>query len=589
LGKDRKFDYRLLETDYLCKNSIGLMAQLSEQEQVRREKLQALRELGINPYPAALYPVDANSKTIKEDFSEGKTVTIAGRLMSRRIQGKASFAELQDSEGRIQVYFNRDKICPDQDKTAYNEVYKKLLDIGDIIGIEGSLFTTQVGEKTVMVKSFQLLNKTLRPLPLPKTDADGNVYDEFNDPELRYRQRYVDLIVNPKVKDTFVKRTKITNSIRSFFNDKGYLEVETPVLQPIPGGAAARPFVTHHNALNIPLYLRIANELYLKRLIVGGFDGVYEFSKDFRNEGMDRTHNPEFTVMELYVAYKDYFWMMETTEALLEKVAIESQGSTKVTVGEHNIDFKAPYPRVPILEAIKTHTGIDVSEMDENQLRETAKNLGLEVDNTMGEGKLIDEIFGEKCEHHYVQPTFITDYPKSMSPLTKEHRDNPKLTERFELMVNGKELANAYSELNDPIDQRERFEAQLALSEKGDDEAMFIDQDFLRALEYGMPPTSGIGIGVDRLVMLMTDNSSIQEVLFFPQMKPEQKTIPLTEEEKLILDLLKKESPTTLNTLKEQSGLSNKKWDKAIKVLTKNKVAKVFKNDQRLWVELLGN
>ena len=565
------------------------MAQLSEQEQVRREKLQALRELGINPYPAALYPVDANSKTIKEDFSEGKTVTIAGRLMSRRIQGKASFAELQDSEGRIQVYFNRDKICPDQDKTAYNEVYKKLLDIGDIIGIEGSLFTTQVGEKTVMVKSFQLLNKTLRPLPLPKTDADGNVYDEFNDPELRYRQRYVDLIVNPKVKDTFVKRTKITNSIRSFFNDKGYLEVETPVLQPIPGGAAARPFVTHHNALNIPLYLRIANELYLKRLIVGGFDGVYEFSKDFRNEGMDRTHNPEFTVMELYVAYKDYFWMMETTEALLEKVAIESQGSTKVTVGEHTIDFKAPYPRVPILEAIKTHTGIDVSEMDENQLRETAKNLGLEVDNTMGEGKLIDEIFGEKCEHHYVQPTFITDYPKSMSPLTKEHRDNPKLTERFELMVNGKELANAYSELNDPIDQRERFEAQLALSEKGDDEAMFIDQDFLRALEYGMPPTSGIGIGVDRLVMLMTDNSSIQEVLFFPQMKPEQKAIPLTEEEKLILDLLKKESPTALKTLKEQSGLSNKKWDKAIKGLTKNKVAKVFKNDQGLWVELLGN
>ena len=565
------------------------MAQLSEQEQVRREKLQALRELGINPYPAALYPVDANSKTIKEDFSEGKTVTIAGRLMSRRIQGKASFAELQDSEGRIQVYFNRDKICPDQDKTAYNEFYKKLLDIGDIIGIEGSLFTTQVGEKTVMVKSFQLLNKTLRPLPLPKTDADGNVYDEFNDPELRYRQRYVDLIVNPKVKDTFVKRTKITNSIRSFFNDKGYLEVETPVLQPIPGGAAARPFVTHHNALNIPLYLRIANELYLKRLIVGGFDGVYEFSKDFRNEGMDRTHNPEFTVMELYVAYKDYFWMMLTTEVLLEKVAIESQGSSKVTVGEHTIDFKAPYPRVPILEAIKTHTGIDISEMDENQLRETAKNLGLEVDNTMGEGKLIDEIFGEKCEHHYVQPTFITDYPKSMSPLTKEHRDNPKLTERFELMVNGKELANAYSELNDPIDQRERFEAQLALSEKGDDEAMFIDQDFLRALEYGMPPTSGIGIGVDRLVMLMTDNSSIQEVLFFPQMKPEQKAIPLTEEEKLILDLLKKESPTTLNTLKEQSGLSNKKWDKAIKVLTKNKVAKVFKNDQGLWVELLGN
>ncbi len=565
------------------------MAQLSEQELVRREKLQALRGLGIHPYPAALYPVDANSKTIKEDFSEGKTVTIAGRLMSRRIQGKASFAELQDSQGRIQVYFNRDEICPDEDKTPYNEVYKKLLDIGDIIGIEGELFTTQVGEKTVLVKKFTLLNKTLRPLPLPKTDNDGNVYDEFNDPELRYRQRYVDLIVNPKVKDTFVKRTKITNSIREFFNEKGYLEVETPVLQPIPGGAAARPFVTHHNALNIPLYLRVANELYLKRLIVGGFDGVYEFSKDFRNEGMDRTHNPEFTVMELYVAYKDYFWMMETTESLLEKVAIEAQGSTKFKVGNHSIDFKAPYPRVPILEAIKTHTGIDVSEMDENQLRETAKNMGLEVDDTMGEGKLIDEIFGEKCEHHYIQPTFITDYPKSMSPLTKEHRDNPKLTERFELMVNGKELANAYSELNDPIDQRERFEAQLALSEKGDDEAMFIDQDFLRALEYGMPPTSGIGIGVDRLVMLMTDNSSIQEVLFFPQMKPEQKSIPLTEEEKIVLELLRKESPTELNTLKEQSGLSNKKWDKSIKSLTKNKLAKVFKNDQGLWVELLGN
>ena len=565
------------------------MAQLSDQERVRREKLKALRELGINPYPAALYPLDANSKTIKEDFLEGKNVTIAGRLMSRRIQGKASFAELQDSEGRIQVYFNRDEICPDKDKTLYNDVYKKLLDIGDILGITGELFTTQVGEKTVLVKSFTLLNKTIRPLPLPKTDAQGNVYDEFNDPEQRYRKRYVDLIVNPKVKDTFVKRTKITNSIREFFNKKGYLEVETPVLQPIPGGAAARPFVTHHNALNIPLYLRIANELYLKRLIVGGFEGVYEFSKDFRNEGMDRTHNPEFTVMELYVAYKDYFWMMETTEALLEKVAIESQGSTKVTVGGYTIDFKAPYPRVPILEAIKTHTGIDVSEMDENQLRETAKNLGLEVDNTMGEGKLIDEIFGEMCEHHYIQPTFIIDYPKSMSPLTKEHRDNPKLTERFELMVNGKELANAYSELNDPIDQRERFEAQLALSEKGDDEAMFIDQDFLRALEYGMPPTSGIGIGVDRLVMLMTDNSSIQEVLFFPQMKPEQKSIALTEEEKIVLELLKKESPTELNTLKEQSGLSNKKWDKTIKGLTKNKLAKVFKNDQGLWVELLGN
>ena len=564
------------------------MAQLSEQEQVRREKLEALRALGINPYPAALFPIDADSKSIKNNFSEGKSVTIAGRLMSRRIQGKASFAEVQDGQGKIQVYFNRDEICEGEDKTLYNEVYKKLLDIGDIIGLEGTLFTTQVGEKTVMVKSFQILNKTLRPLPLPKTDAEGKVYDEFNDPELRYRQRYVDLIVNPKVKDTFAKRTKITNSIRNFFNEKDYLEVETPILQPIPGGAAARPFLTHHNALNIPLYLRIANELYLKRLIVGGFEGVYEFSKDFRNEGMDRTHNPEFTVMELYVAYKDYFWMMEMTESLLEKVAIDTHGKTEVPVGEHSIDFKAPYPRVPILEAIKTHTGIDVSNMDENQLRTTAKNLGIDVNETMGEGKLIDEIFGEKCEHHYLQPTFITDYPKSMSPLTKEHRSNPKLTERFELMVNGKELANAYSELNDPIDQRERFEAQLALSEKGDDEAMFIDQDFLRALEYGMPPTAGIGIGIDRLVMLMTNNSSIQEVLFFPQMKPEQKAVALNEDEKLIHDLLKKESPVALAIIKDQAGLSNKKWDKALKVLTQKKLAQVSKDEQGLWLSLLA-
>ena len=564
------------------------MAQLSEQEQVRREKLQALRALGINPYPAALFPIDEDSKSIKNNFSEGKSVTIAGRLMSRRIQGKASFAEVQDGQGKIQVYFNRDEICEGEDKTLYNEVYKKLLDIGDIIGLEGTLFTTQVGEKTVMVKSFQILNKTLRPLPLPKTDVDGKVYDEFNDPELRYRQRYVDLIVNPKVKDTFAKRTKITNSIRNFFNEKDYLEVETPILQPIPGGAAARPFLTHHNALNIPLYLRIANELYLKRLIVGGFEGVYEFSKDFRNEGMDRTHNPEFTVMELYVAYKDYFWMMEMTESLLEKVAIDTHGKTEVPVGEHSIDFKAPYPRVPILEAIKTHTGIDVSNMDENQLRTTAKNLGIDVNDTMGEGKLIDEIFGEKCEHHYLQPTFITDYPKSMSPLTKEHRSNPKLTERFELMVNGKELANAYSELNDPIDQRERFEAQLALSEKGDDEAMFIDQDFLRALEYGMPPTAGIGIGIDRLVMLMTNNSSIQEVLFFPQMKPEQKAVALNEDEKLIHDLLKKESPVALAIIKDQAGLSNKKWDKALKGLTQKKLAQVSKDEQGLWLSLLA-
>ena len=562
------------------------MAALSEQEIIRREKLERLRAFGINPYPAPLYPVSDSSASIKDNFVEGKEVIIAGRLMSRRIQGKASFAEVQDSQGRIQVYFNRDEICTGEDKTLYNEVYKKLLDIGDIIGIEGTLFTTQVGQQTIAVKKFDVLNKTLRPLPLPKTDAEGNTYDEFNDPELRYRQRYVDLIVNPKVKETFIKRTKITNSIREYFNAKDYLEVETPILQPIPGGASARPFMTHHNALDIPLYLRVANELYLKRLIVGGFDGVYEFSKDFRNEGMDRTHNPEFTVMELYVAYKDYFWMMETTEALLEKVALDSNGSSAVTVGDHSIDFKAPYPRVPILKAIEIHTGIDVSEMDEVTLRETAKSLGIEVDETMGIGKLIDEIFGEQCEHHYIQPTFITDYPKEMSPLTKEHRSNPKLTERFELMVNGKELANAYTELNDPIDQRKRFEEQMKLSEKGDDEAMFIDQDFLRALEYGMPPTSGIGIGIDRLVMLMTNNSSIQEVLFFPQMRPEKKAVELTEEEKAILSLLKTNSPIELAQLKEQAGLSNKKWDVSLKGLTKKGIAKVEKTEDGLRVSV---
>ena len=563
------------------------MTKISEQGQIRREKLKALRDLGIDPYPAALFTVNTDSKSIKENFSEGKKVIIAGRLMSRRIQGKASFAELQDSKGRIQLYFNRDEICGGEDKTFYNEVYKKLLDIGDIIGLNGTLFTTQVGEKTVMVKSFQILNKTLRPLPLPKTDPEGNIYDEFNDPELRYRQRYLDLIVNPKVKDTFIKRTKITNSIRSFLNEKDYLEVETPILQPIPGGATARPFLTHHNAMNIPLYLRIENELYLKRLIVGGFDGVYEFAKDFRNEGMDRTHNPEFTVMELYVAYKDYLWMMEMTESLLEKVSNDTNGNTVIPVGEHMIDFKAPYPRIPILDAIKIHTGFDVGGMNPNKLRAAAKSMGVEVDKNMGEGKLIDQIFGEKCEHHYIQPTFITDYPKSMSPLTKEHRSNPNLTERFELIVNGKEVANAYSELNDPIDQRERFEAQLTLSEKGDDEAMFIDQDFLSALEYGMPPTSGIGIGIDRLTMLLTNNSSIQEVLFFPQMKPKKKAITLTEEEKLIYDLLKKESPIALPFLKERANLSNKKWDKALKGLTQNKSAIVTKDVEGLWVKLV--
>ena len=462
-----------------------------------------------------------------------------------------------------------------------------MLDIGDIIGVEGTLFTTKVGQMSINVNQLTVLNKSLKPLPLPKTDSEGNTYDEFNDPEQRYRQRYVDLIVNPKVKDTFLKRTQITNEIRHFLTDEGYLEVETPILQPIPGGAAARPFATHHNALNMPLYLRIANELYLKRLIVGGFEGVFEFAKDFRNEGMDRTHNPEFTVMELYVAYKDYFWMMDTTEKLLEHLALRINQNTEVLVGSKKINFKAPYPRVPILEAIKTHTGFDVSGMNETELSETAKTLGLEVDDTMGEGKLIDEIFGEKCEHHFEQPTFIIDYPKSMSPLTKEHRTNPKLTERFELLVNGKELANAYSELNDPIDQRARFEAQLALSEKGDDEAMFIDQDFLRALEYGMPPTSGIGIGIDRLVMLLTNNSSIQEVLFFPQMKPEQKEIKLSEEEKQIYDLLKKENTMVLNDLKGQTGLSNKKWDKGIKGLTQKKIASVSKTNDQLLVSLL--
>jgi len=563
------------------------MSKLSEQELIRRKKREELKKLGINAYPAELFPVNFYSNNLPQDYKEDKKVIVAGRLMSRRIQGKASFAELQDSKGKIQVYFNRDEICPSDDKSLYNEVYKKLLDIGDIIGIEGTLFTTMVGEQTVKVTLFTLLNKSLRPLPLPKTDAEGNTYDGFNDAELRYRMRYVDLIVNPEVKSTFLKRSKIISAIRNFLSDKGYLEVETPILQPIPGGAAARPFTTYHNALNIPLYLRIANELYLKRLIVGGFEGVFEFAKDFRNEGMDRTHNPEFTVMELYVAYKDYLWMMEVTENLLEKIAIDLNQKTNIQAGEHEIDFKAPYPRVPILEAIQTHTGIDVSNMSEDELRKTATDMGLEVDKTMGEGKLVDEIFGEKCEHHYVQPTFIIDYPKSMSPLTKEHRTNPKLTERFELIVNGKELANAYSELNDPIDQKERFESQLALSEKGDDEAMYIDHDFIRALEYGMPPTSGIGIGIDRLVMLMTNKSSIQEVLFFPQMRPERKAEALSDEEKLIMDYIKKSDSKGLIAVKTATGLSNKKWDNSIKKLTLKKLVKVVKNEEGLFIEIL--
>ena len=562
------------------------MQQLSEQEQIRREKLTAIRKAGINPYPADLFPLDHTTTQIKETFEEGKKVVIAGRLMSRRIQGKASFAELQDSTGRIQVYFNRDEICTGEDKSKYNDFYKKWLDIGDFIGIEGELFKTQVGEKTVMVKDFQLLSKSLRPLPLPKTDKDGNTHDGFTDPEQRYRQRYADLAVNPKVKEVFVKRTKLFNAMRNFFNDKGYFEVETPILQPIPGGAAAKPFISHHNALDIPLYLRIANELYLKRLIVGGFDGVYEFSKNFRNEGMDRTHNPEFTAMEIYVAYKDYNWMMEFTENLLEHCAVSVNGTTEATFGEHKIDFKAPYKRLSMTDAIKEFTGFDITGKTEKELFEAAKSMDIEVDETMGKGKLIDEIFGEKCEGNFIQPTFITDYPKEMSPLCKTHRDNPDLTERFELMVCGKEIANAYSELNDPIDQRERFEEQLKLSEKGDDEAMFIDNDFLRSLEYGMPPTSGLGIGMDRLIMFLTNKQSIQEVLFFPQMKPEKKAVELTEEEKAVYKLLKNDEVHELDAIKEQSGLSNKKWDKAIKSLRKNKMVDVFKEGEVLSIKI---
>ncbi len=507
--------------------------ELSEQEQIRRNSLNELNKLGINAFPAEEYTITHYSSDIKKQFEEDENslqdISIAGRIMSRRIMGNASFAELKDKQGRIQLYFRRDDICPGDDKTLYNTVFKRLLDIGDIIGVKGYVFRTQMGEISVYVKEFKVLTKSLKPLPIVK-EKDGKSYDAFTDAEQRYRRRYVDLIVNDHVKQTFVNRTKVINTMRDFFNQKGYLEVETPILQSIPGGAAARPFITHHNALNIPLYLRIANELYLKRLIVGGFDGVYEFAKDFRNEGMDRTHNPEFTVMEIYVAYKDYKWMMNFTEEMIEKVALELHGTTKVQVGDKEIDFKRPFKRISMIDAIKEHTGIDIKGMDENELREVCKKLDIETDSSMGKGKLIDEIFGEKCEASYIQPTFITDYPVEMSPLCKKHRDNPELTERFELMVNGKELANAYSELNDPIDQLARFQEQLKLSEKGDDEAMFIDMDFVRSLEYGMPPTSGMGIGVDRLVMLMTNQQSIQEVLFFPQMRPEKKEVADTVE-----------------------------------------------------------
>ena len=566
--------------------------QLSEQELVRRNAKEQMEQLGINPYPSELFPVTHYAKQIKQEFDERKAdefkeVTLAGRIMSRRIMGSASFAELQDSTGRIQFYVRRDDICPDEDKNLYNTVFKKLIDIGDIVGIKGFVFKTQVGETSVHVTELTVLTKSLKPLPLPKTDAEGNVHDAFTDPELRYRQRYVDLIVNPKIRETFKKRTQLVNTMRTYLNDKGYLEVETPILQPLYGGAAARPFKTHHNTLDMTLYLRIANELYLKRLIVGGYDGVYEFSKDFRNEGMSRFHNPEFTQVELYVAYKDYNWMMELVEEMIEKVAIDLHGTTKVPVGDKEIDFKRPWKRFTMFEAIEHFTGIDISEMDEAQLKETARKLNVPVDDTMGKGKLIDEIFGEKCEGNLIQPTFITDYPVEMSPLAKRHRTKEGLVERFEAIANGKEICNAFSELNDPIDQRRRFEEQLELGKRGDAEAMTLDEDFLRAIEYGMPPTAGLGIGIDRLAMIMTNSKSIQDVLFFPQMKPEKKSVVLSEDEEMVLGLLKKEGKMDLETLKSVANLSNKKWDKAIKGLTRHELAVVKKTDTSLDVILL--
>jgi lysyl-tRNA synthetase class 2 len=567
--------------------------ELNDIQLQRRESLLKLRALGIDPYPADVYAKDFTSVEIAEQFdndpSKFAEISFAGRMMRRRIMGKASFAELQDEQGSIQAYFNRDELCPGEDKTTYNEVFKKLLDIGDIIGITGYVFRTQTGELSIHVKELTVLCKSLNPLPMPK-EVDGKVYDAFTDPEQRYRKRYVDLIVNPKVKQTFIKRTKAVASMRNFLNTKGYMEVETPILQAIPGGAAARPFITHHNALDIPLYLRIANELYLKRLIVGGFEGVFEFAKDFRNEGMDRTHNPEFTQMELYVAYKDYKWMMDMTEQMLRQIAIDVNSTSEVVFGEHTIDFGKPFERLTIFGAIEKHTGVDCSKMTEEELRKTAREFGADVDNNMGSGKLIDEIFGEKVEHLLIQPTFIMDYPISMSPLTKKHRDNPELTERFELIINGKEIANCYSELNDPIDQRERFEEQVKLMERGDDEAMFIDEDFLTALEYGMPPTSGIGIGIDRLVMLLTNNVSIQEVLFFPQMRPEkkaEKVVELTENEKAIKDILaQNDGSLEISDLKTRLELSGKQWDVALKGLANHGITHVSKVDDVVTVGL---
>ena len=566
------------------------MEHLSEQEIFRRNSRHQLQQMGIDPYPAALYPTNAFSVDIRADFDDNlepkRQVCVAGRIMSRRIMGKASFVELQDSKGRIQIYIAGEDINTAEQPEMYNTVFKKLLDIGDFIGIKGFVFRTRMGEISVHAQELTVLSKSIRPLPIVKY-KDNEAFDAFDDPEQRYRQRYVDLVVNDGIKDIFVKRTNIYRSMREYFDSQNYIEVETPILQPIPGGAAARPFITHHNALDIPLYLRIANELYLKRLIVGGFEGVYEFSKNFRNEGMDRTHNPEFTAMEIYVAYKDYNWMMEFTEKMVEKICLDVNGTTELKVGDNIISFKTPFKRVTMLDAIKEHTGYDLMGKTEEQIRQIAQKLKIEVDDTMGKGKLIDEIFGEKCEGSYIQPTFITDYPIEMSPLSKRHRSNPELTERFELMVNGKELANAYSELNDPIDQLERFQEQLRLSEKGDDEAMFIDMDFVRALEYGMPPTSGMGIGMDRLVMLMTGQAAIQEVLLFPQMKPEKKPIELAEEEKTVFELLRKAEKILLEELKSKTDMSNKKWDKAIKGLTSKKLAKVEKVGEELWVTIL--
>lgn len=564
---------------------------LSEQELLRRQKREELMAMGIDPYPAEGFVTNTSIRDIlmhwKHNKFDFKDVSVAGRLMSFRIMGSASFAEIQDETARIQIYIRRDDICPDEDKTLYNTVFKKLLDIGDIVGINGYCFETQTGEISIHVRSFKLLSKSLKPLPIVKRDDDGNTFDGFTDPEQRFRQRYVDLIVNPENREIFVKRAKIISSMRQIFDDRGWLEVETPILQPIHGGAAARPFATHHNSLDIPLFLRIANELYLKRLIVGGFDGVYEFGKMFRNEGMDRTHNPEFTSLEFYVAYKDYIWMMEFTEELLEKVALAVNEDTKFTFGENLIDFQGPYTRLSIVEAIEKYSGVNVESSTEDELRAKCKEWGMEVDETMGKAKLIDEIFGEKVEEHLIQPTFIIDYPVEMSPLTKKHRSKEGLVERFELFVNGKEIANAYSELNDPLDQRERFEEQLRLAERGDDEAMALDEDFIRALEYGMPPTAGIGIGIDRLTMMLTNNASIQEVLFFPQMRPEKKAPAVSEDAKAVLDLLGANNGIALEELKSQTGFSNKKWDTSIKELTKSGLAKVEKTDAGLFVHLI--